>query len=381
MLKLSSCEVATKRRRCSTSFIVFMAVLMLIHFNFRHAIIRKLLHDIDGSSTKRVMTFQSSNEDVIDRQDQVVAIESLPSSSSPSASSSLLLSVPFYIYEELDWFAMDNLTVENRSLEEYIDAGVSHERNPKHDDDLLLYQAATKHPMRTYDPTQAKLFLVPSLTSIIVFAHVYHPNAKKICWKDICDRDLMVYTEQVLANSTWFHRHNGNDHLAFQTVFHFRHPAFKGKSFKHFLKCHLIQFGEDSKLNKDDRLMFPGMHIGNRCSRPSSSMPKSLSTATTALSTSTTSPSLPITSTFTTTPNTRMIMEDKKYDLAMIASIRKAKSYQDRKNICKWTDEGNYSMSVCGRGVQCPALSQSRLGFHVQGDSLSSNRLFDTLLR
>ena len=51
----------------------------------------------------------------------------------------------------------------------------------------------------------------------------------------------------------------------------------------------------------------------------------------------------------------------------------------DRRNVCKWAS-GRYSMDICGEGSQCPALGQARLGFHVRGDSISANRLFDTLL-
>ena len=34
---------------------------------------------------------------------------------------------------------------------------------------------------------------------------------------------------------------------------------------------------------------------------------------------------------------------------------------------------------LCGKGVQRPALSNVRLGFHVRGDWISANRLFDTI--
>ena len=64
-----------------------------------------------------------------------------------------------------------------------------------------------------------------------------------------------------------------------------------------------------------------------------------------------------------------------------------SKNFMDRVKICNWTNvttteqhEHDYSMSVCGVGEQCPALATARTGFHVRGDTVSANRLFDTLL-
>lgn len=65
-------------------------------------------------------------------------------------------------------------------------------------------------------------------------------------------------------------------------------------------------------------------------------------------------------------------------------SHRNLANFQDRRNICNWTDtadfKSKYSMGVCGHRNQCPSLSNARAGFHVRGDTFSANRLFDTLL-
>merc|ERR1712157_496530 len=86
------------------------------------------------------------------------------------------------------------------------------------------------------------------------------------------------------------------------------------------------------------------------------------------------------------TPCKPVPFKDKTHDMVFVGDLgvgwgaRKFKLREDRRTLCKWANETNYSMSVCGRGIQCPALANSRFGFHVRGDSISANRLFDTLL-
>jgi hypothetical protein len=64
-----------------------------------------------------------------------------------------------------------------------------------------------------------------------------------------------------------------------------------------------------------------------------------------------------------------------------IKDLQKKSRFQSRRDICNWFSRAtNYSVSHCGQGAQCPALSQARYGFHVKGDTLGANRLQDTIL-
>ena len=59
--------------------------------------------------------------------------------------------------------------------------------------------------------------------------------------------------------------------------------------------------------------------------------------------------------------------------------------FNSRKDIRDWLNattpiNTEYKWAVCGSGIQCPALAQSRFGFHVRGDSFGANSLFDTIL-
>lgn len=74
----------------------------------------------------------------------------------------------------------------------------------------------------------------------------------------------------------------------------------------------------------------------------------------------------------------------KSVDFAMIAKmpdIIDKPNFKTRHTICNlMKNETNYTMPICGAGDQCPTLAQSRFGFHVRGDQMSSQRLHETLL-
>jgi hypothetical protein len=268
----------------------------------------------------------------------------------------LMLSVPYYIYNELDWLAEGSVTtIGNHTFQDWIQLS-SEERNlkSKHDDDIKLYLAATKHPMRVLNPEEAKLFFVPSITSLLQIEHIYGVKDFRMCRgnnstsKKICGRNLMVYIDNLLRDSPWFQRSEGRDHIAFLTYFHWMNPRWDRKSFKYIPNVNVIQFFEDrKKYNSNNRISFGTMYVGRRC------------------------PIVPF--------------ANKTADFTMIAKLRLGLGKKhdgvmsDRRNVCKWT-AGRYIVDICGEGSQCPALGQARLGFHVRGDSISANRLFDTLL-
>ena len=70
-----------------------------------------------------------------------------------------VLDVPFYVYEDLAW---EDATVDGVPIHESV---VRHHLtdNNKHTDDYWFMLAALRHPMRTLDPADAKLFVVPPL--------------------------------------------------------------------------------------------------------------------------------------------------------------------------------------------------------------------------
>jgi hypothetical protein len=118
---------------------------------------------------------------------------------------------------------------------------------------------------------------------------------------------------------------------------------------KHLLKCNLITFeaapaalaGEYTNSNHS-RIELPGMYVGKPCA----------------------------------------FQQTKTADFAMVARLHPERSnFQTRRDICKWLQKGNYSISACGKvGAQCPALALAKYGFHARGDTWGSNRLIALLL-
>jgi hypothetical protein len=299
----------------------------------------------------------NSNSLPVQEEEEEEEIERQPplskSDSDESQLSSPLLSVPYYVYEELLW--LDNATLNGIPLQEAIEDNLVFS-NPKHNDDYWFMKASLKHPMRTYNPEDAKLFVVPSLSNIIMHTSIYN-TPEQLCWRGSCGRPLMEYMDNVLAKSPWFQRHNGADHLASVGYHGWFNQRFNGKQFKHMQQCNVVGFCGGVKINSADRLFFQKLYVGTAC--PQSSK--------------------------------------KTHDFTMVASLRpKDKRFRSRQHICDWMGGGasinvttsnehqrratKYSMPVCGPGQQCPTLSNSRFGFHVRGDSYGANRLADTLL-
>jgi hypothetical protein len=104
--------------------------------------------------------------------------------------------------------------------------------------------------------------------------------------------------------------------------------------------CNWIQFGEGAKKNAPRRLRFNAMYVGFPCD---------------------------------------IVSEAKTLDFAFVATLHRSPK---RGALCEWISSSarRYSMEFCGKGAQCPTLARAKLGFHVQGDSISSQRPFDTLL-
>ncbi len=273
----------------------------------------------------------------------------------------LLLSVPFYIYDEFDWLSnTSNATIGNHTFAEVakMSAGLGGDME---DFEILFYLSAIKHPMRVSSPDDAKLFILPMISVYIGWYAVYGSEDKSLCNHNICNEKLLEYANDVLEGSKWFQKSNGADHIATFTSFKWGSERFTKslRPYPNLRRCnailpengHKMSIRTGKALIDNDRISFNMMYVADGCS--------------------------PIT--FTSKTN----------DFALAATLtRKGRRlnafFQDRRNICKWAQNTNftskYSMSVCGRGVQCPALSEARMGFHTRGDSFSASRLFHLLL-
>lgn len=256
----------------------------------------------------------------------------------------LLLSVPFYVYEDLAWTSAKfgkETTVEELSRQP---------RRSKHKDDFFFMKSSLVHPMRTLDPSKAKLFVVPLLMNTFADRHFYSGKEYRLCYKGDCDRILLGKAAEILSRSKWLQQYP-EKHIVVQS--HYLSELYMNvpKVLREILReVNTISF-EDHKPNREDRLRFPKLYVGSPC-----------------------------------TPS-----ESKFQDVAMIASVNVEKPhyFQDRLNICEWIQNStvnlpyqqhNIRMSHCGSGRQCPALAQSKYGFHTRGDTLGSNRLSDTIL-
>ena len=239
----------------------------------------------------------------------------------------LLLSVPFYVYEDLLW--IDRATVGDLSLEEWMRV-----RKVKHTDDYWFAKAALRHPLRTLNPEEAQLFIVPTLINEICDQLVWIRQG--LCIGHTCDIKLLEHADEYLSQSKWFQRNQGRDHIVVASHY-IAHKVMQ--PFLNLANCNVIGF-EDQRWNNPARLMLPSTYVGRGCP-----------------------------------------LKPKTHDFALVASMKNRQSHQRRANICAWLhDEKNYTVTTCGEGDQCPSLSNAKFGWHVEGDTLGSQRLMDTLL-
>ena len=210
--------------------------------------------------------------------------------------------------------------------------------NLKHADDYFFIEGARRHPMRTHNISNARLFVVTVPLSTLVMQTLYK-SPIQVCWKGMCGSELLEYTDAFLAKSAAFQAQQGNDHILDNGTWGWKLIG-GHKRYRNLMQCHWIGFGEAPKTNARNRQYFYKTYVGTKCE----DAPKS-------------------------------------NDLAMVASQKpNDKRFQSRRDICNWLSADQFDWSVCGKGQQCPALAQSKFGFHVRGDSFGANRLFDTLL-
>ncbi|KAL3933608.1 MAG: hypothetical protein SGBAC_010322, partial [Bacillariaceae sp.] len=275
--------------------------------------------------------------------------------SSSSTSSELLLTVPFYVYEELAWI---NATADGKLVGDMANQHGKFGTRFKHGDDYWLLEASLKHPMRTRIKSEAKLFFVPWLLNYFDFRSF---KDIQLCWDGKCNMDLMLEAVTKLKESETFqlypdrhivvrsfyaaHWENWNQELEKQNKVAYEQFL---DVFRHM---QVITFeGKDLYPNPGHRFNLPSYYVGTACKHS----------------------------------------HEKPFDVAMIASLSPEKrKFQHRRNLCRWLKNGrhrknekilNLKISVCGYGDQCPALAKSKFGFLVAGDTFSSQRLMDTVL-
>lgn len=305
----------------------------------------------------------------------------------------LLLSVPFYVYEELIW---DDATFGgvpiNLSLSGQHPLLKKYEL--KHTSDYLFMRASLNHPMRTLDISKAKLFVVPILTNTYAMTFADSEccgrEQYKLCWErktnnngietttKLCQEELMDYASKVLSQSTAFRNSGGSNHIAVASHWFFASHLYAKKYFWNsyqlssffpvLTKMNLIQF-ENYNLgktpnkqanNQDTELIgYSDYYVGHGCPN-----------------------------------NENMTRND---DFVFVGFLDK-KNLKQRKAVCKsmnsLKDTGTLAlpsgsvliasrkprMTTCGVGTQCPLLAQAKFGFHTNGDTPGSNRLMDTIL-
>lgn len=278
-----------------------------------------------------------------------------------------LLSVPFFVYDEFlhneellnftemyhadayDRMHKDGkyntkvLDETNVTFEEYLNEF----RYYKHAGDIHFVRSALEHPMRVFDPKQAKLFVVPALLTMDLVDRIYRykETEKKTS-------QHMKRIERFLRDSPWFKRNNGNDHIV--PIAYFR-AQWISRYAPRLLRCNVVQMFEvDNDPNFvhadyiHERAMYKIFYVGSPCD---------------------------------------MIAHDEKtQDFVFIGSLfnkhgQGNRFFRNRRDICNWLPNSTtYTHAVCGHGDKCMNLPRALVGFHARGDTISANRLFDTIL-
>eukprot|EP00980_Cylindrotheca_fusiformis_P030645 scaffold25164_cov103-Cylindrotheca_fusiformis.AAC.1 len=212
----------------------------------------------------------------------------------------LLLSVPFYVYEDLAWV---NATFGGRPVGDIARVVGKRGVRFKHGDDYWFMEASLKHPMRTRNMDEAKLFFVPTLLNF--FDYKEWMKNDKLCWQDMCDFELLNYTHHRLAESKAFQKFP-NRHIIVRS-FYSAHMGYwhdklsRNDAFRLFLedfrKMNAVVYeGKDRFPDPIHRITKTKYTVGTPCD----------------------------------------LVQEKRYDVAMIASMKNKASFNDRRNICKW---------------------------------------------
>lgn len=262
------------------------------------------------------------------------------------------LNVPFFVYTDLglpEDGTIDGVPFSMEPFHKDADSGFE----TKHYEDLYLAEASLTHPMRTLNPEDAKLFFVPASLNYVSLHFFWKTGTFCIKNETICNEELVRHVDDYLAESPWFQRNNGTDHVIVasswfvQNHFHRWEHWFPGWWAPNIRACNMITFESMCAHCSHSRVHFPSYYVGTGCRQASTG-------------------------------------SNKTADFAMIGEMEKlGKPVVERENICKWIKKdrsGMFEMPICGRGKQCPALANAKFGFHVRGNTFGANRLMDTIL-
>jgi hypothetical protein len=311
----------------------------------------------------------SSRGSTAEQKEMAVAAEKLAmetSSADPlphlTSLGSRRFDVPFFVYTGgIDWM---EARIDRYGTASIHDLMTGTEQLPissfprKHADDFFFLKAALNHPMRTDDPSEAELFVVPGFFNIMTDGIAYiHPH-RKLCANvtskgsttKLCNFELVDHLENMLATSEWFNRKQGKDHVVVCSGTKCEKLM---QSYPLINKCNWIAFEENSM--PGNRCRIASTYVGDRCDH-----------------------------------------EPKQFTFGMVATMRSElnkRHFTERMNVCMWLNSSYSSLHLletlqnritpppfCGKGEQCPVLAQSRFGFHVPGDTYGSSRLIDIIL-
>ena len=276
----------------------------------------------------------------------------LPPEAKPPRNFQNKFNLPFYIYdtEFLDW---QNATFYENGKWETLAKSTDNYLKYKHSDDYWLLKHAKEHPMRTKDPSKAKLFFVPTLLNAWTRFNMEKSDSQ-LCVKSVCNEELLSRAEDALRGSMWFQRNEGRDHVVVDSHFHKKVLWSEKRQYASrsaLVKCNFISF-EDKMPNRwkhvqrfRPRVNIPSFYVGHQCSQPQPA---------------------------------------KTHDFVMVASMHpEREDFLTRNNVCNWLTNSSlhsYSVAACGGAPHCPTMAMAKYGLHVRGDSLGSQRVMDTLL-
>lgn len=330
------------------SFVLFNVTIMLNHPGFDTGTsILAPLEELLGDDEKDRNNAADENHNRILQPPTSPPTEPIPD---------LLLSVPFYVYEDFAWIngTIGEHLISNRNLHHSFNGT----NRFKHGDDYFLLLASLNHPMRTRNIHEARLFFVPTLLN----HYDYYVEYLKwnLCVNDRCNMDLIDYTREQLEQSEAFQLYP-EKHLVVRS--HFVSPQLDRQKkyrkvpgydafFKETLtKMSVVTF-EAKEFSIDPRhatqarqhFHFPSYYVGSPC--------------------------LGIDGSTTT---------NRSLDVALIAAMKD--EFHSRQLICDWLAKRSPGIqSVCGKGKRCPTLTQTKFGFHVAGDTFGSQRLMDLIM-
>lgn len=255
-----------------------------------------------------------------------------------------VLSSKFYVYDHIDWMSMvcSGLPVSEVVMQEKVAR--------KHTDDFWFLKAALKHPLRTMNPNEATLFVVPGLLNVVshIMYGILAPDVRRqCCIGAICNEDLFRYAEDSLGKWFLFQRNSGKDHVMVCSHWACASHLQNITAFPNLNRVHSIAFEENSI--RGERCRIASTYVGEACSHHA-----------------------------------------KQFMFTLVATMHPEKEdFRGRRDVCRWLSTGLQStglqndpqlFSVCGTGDRCPALASARFGFHIRGDTWGSSRLIDLIL-